>query len=66
MEPRRKAGKEVRSRSFAMRVNEKERQMLAKLARSLQRSRSDAVRLLVREALDELEPSEEEGQDDKA
>lgn len=54
-------GKEVRSRSFAMRVNEKERRMLAALARKLKRSRSDVVRLLVREALEQLRRSGEGG-----
>ncbi|MCK4314808.1 MAG: hypothetical protein KAX24_03460 [Anaerolineae bacterium] len=38
-----------------MRVNSEERQMLVALAQRLQRSQSDAVRLLIREATRELE-----------
>lgn len=49
---------EVRSRAFAMRVNATERRMLAALAKKLRRSRSDTVRLLVREALRELNHAE--------
>lgn len=50
----------VRSRVFAMRVNEAERRMLEALAKRLRRSRSDTVRLLVREALSQLSLMEEE------
>jgi hypothetical protein len=51
---------EVRWYTFAMRVNAQERQMLGALAQKLKRSRSDVVRLLVREALLELERDEKE------
>ena len=40
----------VRLDAFAMRVNAEERHMLAALAKRLQRTKSDTVRLLVREA----------------
>lgn len=55
---RRKDENEVRSRAFAMRVNATERRMLAALAKKLQRSRSDVVRLLVRSAFRELSEDE--------
>lgn len=42
--------------TFTFRVNKEERQMLETLASRLQRSQSDAVRLLVREAVAQLEP----------
>jgi hypothetical protein len=45
----------VRRDTFAMRVNVEERRMLETLARHLQRSQSDTVRLLVRGAMRELE-----------
>ena len=51
---------EVRRDTFAMRLNVKERRMLMALARRLQRSRSDTVRLLVREAVRELIHASEE------
>lgn len=41
---------DLRLGTFAMRINFEERQMLMDLARHLQRTQSDAVRLLVREA----------------
>lgn len=50
--------KKVRSETFSLRVNIAEQQMLEALARKLQRSRSDVVRLLVREALLQLKKSE--------
>lgn len=40
-----------RSDMFALRINAGERQMIEKLAHSLQRSQSDAIRLLIREAV---------------
>ena len=45
---------DLREDTFAMRVNAEERQMLMALAAHLQRTQSDAVRLLVREAVREL------------
>jgi hypothetical protein len=41
--------------SFRMKVDESERRMIAILAERLQRSQSDAVRLVVREALRALD-----------
>lgn len=53
---------DVRSDTFAMRVNAAERRMLGALARQLRRSQSDTVRLLIREAVRELaRPTEAEG-----
>ena len=46
----------ARRDTFSFRVNERERQMLETLAEKLQRTQSDAVRLLVREAVAQLEP----------
>lgn len=46
----------ARHESFTFRINKQEREMLEKLAKRLQRSQSDAVRLLVREAVQQLEP----------
>jgi hypothetical protein len=46
-----------------MRVNAEERRMLNALAQKLKRSRSDVVRLLVREALRELERDEKGAND---
>ena len=43
-----------RADTFTFRVNRHERQMIAALARRLQRSQSDAIRWLVREAVREL------------
>lgn len=40
--------------SFTFRVNQDERQMLEQLSANLQRSQSDAVRLLIREAVKQL------------
>ncbi len=40
--------------TFTFRVNEDERQMLEQLSVNLQRSQSDAVRLLIREAVKQL------------
>jgi hypothetical protein len=45
--------------TFTFRVNHKEGEMLEKLAERLQRSRSDAVRLLIREAVAQLDPQHE-------
>ena len=39
---------------FALRVSDDERRLLAAVAKRLQRSQSDAVRLLIRTAADEL------------
>lgn len=50
-----KSPKDVRLDTFAMRVNSEERQMLVALAERLQRTQSDAVRWLIREATRELE-----------
>ena len=58
MADRREDGGEVRSYTFAMRVNAEERAMLKALAQKLKRSRSDVVRLVVREALRELRRDE--------
>ena len=44
-----------RSNRFTMRVNDIELELITFLARSLQRTRSDAVRWLVREAVRELQ-----------
>lgn len=41
---------ETRTERFEMRVNEEEMQMLDRLAARMERSRSDAVRLLIRHA----------------
>jgi hypothetical protein len=46
---------DVRTDTFAMRVNAEERHMLVALAERLQRSQSDTVRLLIRQAARELE-----------
>ncbi len=43
-----------RTRSFAMRMSTNERRRLTALAARLQRTKSDTVRLLVREAGEEL------------
>ncbi len=43
-----------RNDNFVFRVSEVERAMIADLARYFQRSESDAVRLLIREAVHEL------------
>ncbi|MDP7560534.1 MAG: hypothetical protein QF745_08335 [Planctomycetota bacterium] len=43
-----------RTRSFAMRMSTNERRSLTALAARLQRTKSDTVRLLVREAGEEL------------
>ncbi len=43
-----------RQDTFTFRVNADERQLIAALADRLQRSQSDAVRLLIREAAHEL------------
>ena len=45
---------ELRIDTFAMRLNSKERRMLVSLAERLRRTQSDAVRLLIREAVREL------------
>ena len=50
--------------TFTFRINQNERHMIEKLAANLQRSRSDSVRLLIREAVTQLntavsEPSRE-------
>jgi hypothetical protein len=45
----------MRNDLFTMRVNETERQMIVAIAVRLQRTQSDAVRLLIREAARELE-----------
>jgi len=50
----------VRLDTFAMRVNAEERRMLLALAKRLQRSQSDVVRLLIREAVRELARAEQE------
>jgi hypothetical protein len=47
---------DVRLDCFAMRVNSEERQTLVALAERLQRSQSDVVRLLIREAVRYLLP----------
>ncbi len=39
---------------FAFRINQDERMMLERLSEELQRSQSDAVRLLIREAVRQL------------
>ena len=56
--------REVRRKTFTMRVNEQERQMLGALARRLQRTQSDTVRLLLREATRELVSRVRDEQDD--
>ena len=43
--------------TFAMRINSEERRMIQALAERLQRSQSDTVRLLIREAVRSLLPS---------
>jgi hypothetical protein len=44
-----------RNHILSIRVNEQERRMVATLAMRLQRTQSDAIRLLVREAVAQLE-----------
>ena len=39
---------------FTFRVNQKERQMISAMANQLQRTQSDAIRLIIREAADSL------------
>ena len=51
---------EIRLHTFSLRVNATERAMLKELARKLQRSRSEVVRLLVREALQGLNRMQEQ------
>ena len=46
---------EVRLDTLAVRVNQEEREMVKGLAQRLQRTQSDAVRLLIREAARGLE-----------
>jgi hypothetical protein len=46
-----------RDASFKFKVGSDERQMIAILAERLQRSQSDAVRLVIREAVRSLEPT---------
>jgi hypothetical protein len=45
-----------RSDLFALRISSAERQMITALANRLQRSQSDAVRLVIREAVNALDP----------
>lgn len=45
----------ARMNTFTFRVNKQEQQMIEVLARRLQRTQSDAVRLLVREAFQQLD-----------
>jgi hypothetical protein len=47
-----------RGDTFTLRVSEDERQMIAALSAKLQRSGSDVVRLLVREAVRELDSTQ--------
>jgi hypothetical protein len=47
-----------RSDMFALRISQSERRMLKALANRLQRSQSDAVRLLIREAVSALDPAD--------
>lgn len=49
----------VRHYEFSFRVNGEERRLISHLAQCLQRSQSDAIRLLIREAAQQLaaEPS---------
>jgi hypothetical protein len=51
-----------RSAVFSMRVDRTERRMIAALARRLQRSRSDAVRMVIREAASALFEANSGGQ----
>ncbi len=41
--------------TFTFRVDDEERNMIARLSKRLQRTQSDAVRLLVREAFQQLD-----------
>ena len=50
----RKDPRDVRTDTFAMRLNSQERRMLVALAESFQRSQSGVVRLLIREATRQL------------
>lgn len=45
----------ARDDAFAFRVSDEERRMIEKIAENLQRTQSDAVRLLIRGAARELE-----------
>jgi len=47
-----------RINTFTFRVNREERNLIASLAKRLQRSRSDAVRFVVVNAMQELESQE--------
>ena len=44
----------ARWKLFTIRVNDEERQLIAILAERLQRTQSDAIRLIIREAAKEL------------
>lgn len=55
--------KNVRSDTFAMRVNSEERGMLLALAERLQRSQSDTVRLLIRKTVRELAQPEQQDEE---
>jgi len=52
----------ARITTFTLRVNAEERRILASLAARLERSQSDAVRVLIREAARDLLPDREEVQ----
>lgn len=49
----------ARRDNFTFRVNQSDRQNLKKLAKHLQRSQSDAIRVLVRETVAQLEPKQQ-------
>ncbi len=51
----------MRAGNFAFRVSAEERRMIETLARHLQRSQSDAVRLLIRGAVREIAAKGEKG-----
>jgi len=52
-----------RNDNFGLRVSEIERAMIVDLAKRLRRSESDAVRLLVREAVKSLQAQDEAARD---
>lgn len=45
----------ARKSHFTFRINEKEQRMIARLSECLQRSQSDAIRLVIREAAKSLD-----------
>jgi hypothetical protein len=55
----------IRMKTFAMRVNKREEQIISALARHMSRTRSDAVRFVLNVAAKELNIEESRGQNGK-